>query len=220
MTTDRVTSTRSILAVDDEPDHTRLLAALLHEFDVHEAHTARSALRIAKRRPFHAYILDYRLPDIDGAGLCRRIREFDPHTPILVFSAESAAKQALEAGANLFIPKGGDPLQMMKSVAALIARQTARNHTARDAEVLAIAEEIETRAAQEPTSTADLKIAMQEVAATVAATREMLEAIRAVRSVAFQCYARSGGARAGFIEDWPQTCAATRRSGTPQWKSN
>lgn len=218
MTMNRVSSTLSILAVDDEPDHTRLLAALLHQFDVQEAHTAKSALRIAKSRPFHVYILDYRLPDIDGAGLCRRIRAFDPHTPILVLSGDSVAKQVMEAGASVFIQKGGDPLQLVSCVASLLARQTARNRSARDAEALAIAEEMKARAAEEAIHASRLKTQMRKVAAKVAATREMLDAMRRVRTVAFQSYARSGGARAGFLEDWPQTFPAARQSGMPEWK--
>jgi DNA-binding response OmpR family regulator len=41
------------------------------------------------------------LPDLDGFELCRRMRAFDPHTPILFFSGaayEADKKRGIEAG--------------------------------------------------------------------------------------------------------------------------
>jgi DNA-binding response OmpR family regulator len=53
-------------------------------------------------------LLDSRLPDLDGFALCRRIRDFDPETPILFFSGaayEADKKRAIEAGANAYVIK-------------------------------------------------------------------------------------------------------------------
>jgi DNA-binding response OmpR family regulator len=53
-------------------------------------------------------LLDSRLPDVDGFDLCRRIRDFDPGTPILFFSGaayETDKKRGIEAGANAYVIK-------------------------------------------------------------------------------------------------------------------
>jgi DNA-binding response OmpR family regulator len=57
---------------------------------------------------FDLYLLDARLPDLDGFELCRRMRAFDPHTPILFFSGAAYAddkKRGIEAGADAYVIK-------------------------------------------------------------------------------------------------------------------
>jgi DNA-binding response OmpR family regulator len=58
--------------------------------------------------PFDLYLLDSRLPDLDGFDLCRQMRAFDPNTPILFFSGaayEADKKRGIEAGANAYVIK-------------------------------------------------------------------------------------------------------------------
>src|SRR5262249_5781742 len=65
-------------------------------------------LRLARRGYFDLYILDNWLPDGSGIGLCRNIREFDPHTPILFYSAaayEYDIQEALRSGAQAYLVK-------------------------------------------------------------------------------------------------------------------
>jgi DNA-binding response OmpR family regulator len=57
---------------------------------------------------FDLYVLDASLPDLDGFELCRRMRAFDPETPILFFSGaayEADKKRGIEAGANAYVIK-------------------------------------------------------------------------------------------------------------------
>jgi DNA-binding response OmpR family regulator len=57
---------------------------------------------------FDLYLLDGSLPDLDGFELCRRMREFDPDTPILFFSGAAYVadkKQGIEAGADAYVIK-------------------------------------------------------------------------------------------------------------------
>ncbi len=44
-------------------------------------------MRRATSERFSLIILDYILPDGSGLELCRAIRRFDPHTPILFFAS-------------------------------------------------------------------------------------------------------------------------------------
>ena len=65
--------------------------------------TAAQALSSIETERFDLYLLDARLPDLDGFELCRRMRAFDPHTPILFFSGaayEADKKRGIEAGAD------------------------------------------------------------------------------------------------------------------------
>ena len=66
--------------------------------------TAAEALSSIQAAPFDLYMLDSRLPDVDGFELCRRLRAMNPHAPILFFSGaalDADKKKGIEAGADL-----------------------------------------------------------------------------------------------------------------------
>src|SRR5690348_7313708 len=73
--------TMRILLVDDEPALRELLRATFEGADVSvdEAASGREAeVRIRRRRP-DVVVLDLRMPEMDGAELCRRLKA-DPRT--------------------------------------------------------------------------------------------------------------------------------------------
>jgi CheY-like chemotaxis protein len=72
------------------------------------AQNMKEGLRLAKSENFDLYLLDYNLPDGTGLELCKLIRAFDSHTPILFYSSatEPQVRQAaLAAGAQGYIGK-------------------------------------------------------------------------------------------------------------------
>ena len=95
---------QQILVCDDEPEILRTLRVILGEagFGVLTAASAEEALDAAAKSSPDAAILDLLLPDGDGVGVTRSIREWS-EIPILVLSAvgEEAEKiRALDAGAD------------------------------------------------------------------------------------------------------------------------
>jgi len=99
-----------ILCVDDD-EETRLILTQLFELAGYEIKTVVStaeALELSHKESFNLYILDQWFLKGSGLGLCRAIREFDPHTPIVIYSGaafESDRDEALQAGANAFVAK-------------------------------------------------------------------------------------------------------------------
>jgi DNA-binding response OmpR family regulator len=99
-----------VLAVDDDEDCRVMLITLL-KFVLIEAKavgSAAQALSLIQTERFDAYLLDSRLPDLNGFELCRRMRADDPHTPILFFSGaayEIDKVRGIEAGANAYVIK-------------------------------------------------------------------------------------------------------------------
>jgi DNA-binding response OmpR family regulator len=70
--------------------------------------TAAQALSLIQTERFDLYLLDSRLPDLDGFELCRRMRALDLHTPILFFSGaayETDKKKGIDAGADAYVVK-------------------------------------------------------------------------------------------------------------------
>ena len=101
---------RRILCVDDEEDTCSMLVALLgrENYEVTAVNTVREALALARAESFNLYILDEWFPRDAGIGLCRKIREFDRHTPIVFYSGaafDSDKEEALYAGAQAFVAK-------------------------------------------------------------------------------------------------------------------
>ena len=101
---------RHILCVDDDEDTCFMLTHLLAQenYKVKTARTVSEALKLARNESFNLYILDEWFPRDAGLGLCRKIREFDPNTPIIFYSGaafDSDKDEALYAGAQAFVAK-------------------------------------------------------------------------------------------------------------------
>lgn len=99
-----------ILFVEDHLDTQEIVSMFLQieGYQVTCAHTAAEALRLVSAQTFDLYLLDSRLPDESGIALCKRLRESDPHTPIIFYSAnayETHKQQALAAGAQGYLTK-------------------------------------------------------------------------------------------------------------------
>ena len=99
-----------VLCVDDDEDSRVMLTLLLrHELiEAKAVGTAVQAMSSIQTEHFDLYLLDSRPPNLDGFALCRRIRDFDPETPILFFSGaayEADKKRGIEAGANAYLIK-------------------------------------------------------------------------------------------------------------------
>lgn len=99
-----------VLCVDDDEDSRLMLITLLRHalLEAKAVGTAAQALSSIQTERFDLYLLDSRLPDLDGFDLCRRMRDFDPDTPILFFSGaayEADKKRGIEAGANAYVIK-------------------------------------------------------------------------------------------------------------------
>lgn len=110
MTNNTLGSTKQILCADGHQDTCSFVSYLLKPFGykVTTVNDISNGLRIARAVNYDLYIIACTLRDATGVELCEKLREFDPQTPILFWSArvyESDRQRALEAGANFFLSK-------------------------------------------------------------------------------------------------------------------
>ena len=125
-----------ILVVDDETAIADLVEVYLQGegFTVHKFHNAADALASVNAAPPDLAILDVMLPDMDGFTLCRRIRE--QHLfPILMLTARGEDLDkitGLTLGADDYITKPFNPLELVARVKTRLRRCTRYNQPAQD----------------------------------------------------------------------------------------
>lgn len=100
-------------------------------YEVTSAQTIATALQLARQQNFDLFLLDSRLPDGSGVDLCVGIRQFDPHTPIIFYSAaayEADKIMAFGAGAQGYMTKPTRLGELCDLISSLIeVAQTKKN---------------------------------------------------------------------------------------------
>ena len=132
-------SKRRILYVEDHADTREFVSLVLRQegFEVVAGDSISLGLLLAETERFDLYLLDSWLPDGSGLELCRRIREFDQHTPILFYSAaayESDRVLALQSGAQAYLIKPTQTNELCSLVRTMtdVDTWTGRNLTVKD----------------------------------------------------------------------------------------
>jgi DNA-binding response OmpR family regulator len=116
----------SILVVEDELLTRRTLQELLQRegFAVTTAGTVAEALGEVNRNGYDLVLLDIVLPDGDGLAACKRIRERH-RMPIVILSTKRQLEDrvaGLDTGADDYIVKPFEPLEMVARVRAQLRR--------------------------------------------------------------------------------------------------
>ncbi len=86
-------------------------------------------MSILKLKPYDLVILDLTLPGMDGLEVCEAIRERQD-IPIIISSARSDVTDkvnALELGADDYLPKPYDPRELEARISSVLRRYEAKN---------------------------------------------------------------------------------------------
>jgi DNA-binding response OmpR family regulator len=117
-----------LLIVDDEPATVDMLSTFM-KINGHEpigAYGGGDALVLAKLEKPALMILDLMMPDMDGFEVCKRVREHPELAalPIIIVSArtdQSAIDRALKTGANVYLTKPINLVQLSTEIRRLLA---------------------------------------------------------------------------------------------------
>lgn len=125
----------NILVVDDEKEIADVVELYLQndQYDVYKFYTGEDALKCIKSTKIDLAILDIMLPDIDGFQILKKIRE-NYTFPVLMLTAKTGDMDkinGLTLGADDYIPKPFNPLELVARVKAQIRRSTQYNDGAR-----------------------------------------------------------------------------------------
>jgi adenylate cyclase len=126
-----------ILAADDEPANLALLGKLLRHqgYDVVEASDGRAALSAVIAHEPDLICLDVMMPAMDGIEVCQRLRERSDLAglPILLLTALNRPEdkaRGLEAGANDFLSKPFDEIELAARLRSLLRTKTLHDRLA------------------------------------------------------------------------------------------
>ena len=119
----------NILICDDQPDIVRALKIYLapEGYRLLEAFNGAQALELVKAEDIHLILLDIMMPKMDGLQATVRIRE-NLNIPIIILSAKSEDTDkilGLNFGADDYITKPFNPLELMARVKSHMRRYTA-----------------------------------------------------------------------------------------------
>src|SRR5687768_1363434 len=100
-----------LIVDDDEVDRMairRILCKLKFHVEIAEATTAAAAIEAVKKENFTWVLMDYRLPDMDGLALVRKLRKSLIMIPLIVLTGqgdEQVAVELMKAGASDYLSK-------------------------------------------------------------------------------------------------------------------
>ncbi|PID47902.1 MAG: DNA-binding response regulator [Proteobacteria bacterium] len=121
-----------ILLIEDDLELAEILTEYLEQFDMkvttaEDPYIGISTLNTSK---FDLLILDLTLPGIDGLDVCKEIRQ-NHDIPIIISSARHDLNDkvaALDYGADDYLPKPYDPLELRARIKSLLRRQKTLIH--------------------------------------------------------------------------------------------
>ncbi len=126
----------NILVVDDEKEIADLVELYLvnEGYTVYKFYDSGEALACIGETPLDLAVLDVMMPGMDGFTLCRRIRE-NHHFPVIMLTAkvEDLDKiTGLTIGADDYVTKPFNPLELVARVKAQLRRSTRYNEAQAD----------------------------------------------------------------------------------------
>lgn len=112
---------RKILVVDDDPDSLEIVSEALRweGYKITTAASGAEALAFMKREKFDLIVLDVNMPGMNGLETLRDLRQQERYVSVMFISGNSSTEaviEGLDMGADDYIAKPFDPLEMLARV--------------------------------------------------------------------------------------------------------
>lgn len=132
----------NILVCDDEKEIVEAIEIYLkqEDYNVFKAYDGRQALSVLEQNEIHLILLDIMMPKLDGLNATLKIRE-TLNIPIIILSAKSEDTDkilGLNFGADDYITKPFNPLELMARIKSHMRRYTSLGSIAEKSSIIKI----------------------------------------------------------------------------------
>lgn len=112
--------------IEDDEELAEILGEFLHKNDIKVTNFTDPLLGIKEleKKQFDLMLLDLTLPNMDGLEVCKKITAYN-NIPIIISSARSDTQDkidALEFGADDYLPKPYDPKELLARINSVLRR--------------------------------------------------------------------------------------------------
>lgn len=187
-------SRKSVLCLLPRSSRINPLAGLLKAYELCVGDSLGQLVKLSRERTFDLYVLAIPLGWIGAAELCRRIRRFDPHTPIVCYTMHADAherRDVLAAGAQAYVPRDKGSHVLSGTAAQLVMLTELRSDEALSVRGPTIREELARQLARSR--------ALRNPAGAMLRPRSQAK----LKAEARRLFAAAGGSRANFERAWP-----------------
>lgn len=130
----------TILVCDDDKDIVDAIEIYLSQegYRIQKAYNGWEALSFIEKNEVHLVLMDIMMPELDGLRTTRKLRESQNRLPIIFLSAKSEDCDkvlGLNIGADDYITKPFNPLELIARVKSALRRYTALGSIAEDQNV-------------------------------------------------------------------------------------
>ena len=124
-----------VLCIDDDISHLKLYGELLtmNGYAVITCTNNRAALKVFRSRPVSLVVVDYSMPNMNGAQIARRMRGEKPNIPIIMLSGHSSRPHDVDDAVSSYIVKGQSPRVLLREIQELLWMQSAEVSPQREA---------------------------------------------------------------------------------------
>ena len=133
----------NILICDDDKDIVAALKIYLssqEDYRLFEAYTGKQALEVVKANDIQLILMDIMMPEMDGIAATARLREHS-NVPIILLTAKSESADkvlGLNTGADDYITKPFDPMEVLARVRSQLRRYTSLGSQSKNPDVITI----------------------------------------------------------------------------------
>ena len=132
----------NILICDDDHDIVAALKIYLscEDYRLFTAYTGREAVEIARRENIQLILMDIMMPELDGIAATAKLRA-ESNVPIILLTAKSETSDkilGLNIGADDYITKPFDPMEVLARVRSQLRRYTSLGSQSKSPDVITI----------------------------------------------------------------------------------